>query len=190
MPDLDLLADEVRVSGRTLRRAANRGTIRSHRLGERRLGLSAAEYEYVRSHWPLFACLLGVLRTLPNVRLAVLYGSVASGEESRESDLDLLVKLRRDDFSARAELRERLRAAAAREVQVVGLPQAEQSSLLLSDVLRDGRVLVDRDGDWPELKRRERAIERRAREEDRRLDEEAWAALEGLGGRVVVARRS
>lgn len=134
----------------------------------------------VRSHWPLFAHLLAALRTLPNVRLAVLYGSVARGEEDGGSDLDLLVKLQRDEFSARADLRERLRAAAGREVQLVGLREAEQSSLLLSDVLRDGRVLVDRDGDWRQLKRRERAIEQRARDEDRRLDEEAWAALESL----------
>ena len=180
MPDLDLLAEEVLVSGRTLRRAAGRGTIRCRRLGERRILLSPTEYQYVRSRWPLFARLLTVLRTLPNVRLAVLYGSVARGEEHDGSDLDLLVKLRRDDFQARAELRERLQAAAGRRAQLVGLGEAEQSSLLLSDALRDGRVLVDRDGDWQRLRRRERVIERRAREEDERLDEEAWSTLESL----------
>ena len=181
MPDLDLLAEEVLVSGRTLRRAAGRGTIRCRRLGERRIRLSPSEYQYVRSHWPLCSSLLAALRTLPNVRLAVLYGSFARGEEHDSSDLDLLVRLRRDDFQARAEVRERLQAAADRRVQLVGLGEAEQSSPLLSDVLRDGRVLVDRDGDWQRLRRRERVIERRAREEDARLDEEAWSALESLG---------
>jgi hypothetical protein len=51
---------------------------------------------------------------------------------------------------------------------------------LLADVLRDGRVLVDRDGEWPKLKRRERAIQEQAREADRLLDEEAWTALDHL----------
>jgi hypothetical protein len=36
-------------------------------------------------------------------------------------------------------------------------------------VLADGRVLVDRDGDWPRLRRRERHIVSRARAEDERL---------------------
>jgi hypothetical protein len=46
--------------------------------------------------------------------------------------------------------------------------------------LRDGRVLVDRDGEWPKLKRRELAVARQAGDADHRLDEAAWAVLEQL----------
>ena len=181
MTELDALAEEVGTSGRTLRRAAARGAIRCRRLSERRIVVPPSEYDYIRRHWLLFDRLLGELRTQPNVPLAVLFGSVARGEEDAASDLDLLVALRRDGSGPRADARERLEAAAGgRRVQVVGLGEAKASPLLLADILRDGRVLVDRDGEWPKLKRRERAIQQQAREADRRLHEEAWAALEHL----------
>jgi predicted nucleotidyltransferase len=180
MTELDVLAGEVGASGRTLRRAAQRGTIRCSRRSERRVVIPPPEREYVRRRWPLFAALLETLRTLPNVRLAVLFGSIARGEESTESDLDLFVRLEDDDFRERASLRERVEAIAGRRVQVVGLKEAERAPLLFADVLRDGRVLVDRDGDWRMLKRRERRIQGQAREADRQLDEAAWAVLEHL----------
>ena len=180
MTDLDALAEEIGTSGRTLRRAAARGAIRCQRRSERRIVVPPREYDYVRRHWPLFDRLLAALRTQPSVRLAVVFGSVARGEEQAGSDVDLLVELRGDGSATRAELRERLEGAAGRRVQLVGLAEAERSPLLLADVLRDGRVLVDRDGRWLKLQRRKRATERRAEEADRRLDDEAWAALEHL----------
>jgi predicted nucleotidyltransferase len=124
--------------------------------------------------------MLEELRTLPNVRLAVLFGSVARGEDHEGSDIDLLVVLRRDDSRARGEVSERLGGVTDRRVQLVGLNEAERAPLLLADVLRDGRVLVDRDAEWQRLKRRESSIQRRAREEDRRLEADAWAALDHL----------
>ncbi len=180
MTDLDQLAAEVKTSGRTLRRAAARGAIRSRRPSERRIVVPPGEYDYIRRRWPLFDRLLEELRTQPNVRLAVLFGSVARGEENVASDLDLLVAFRRDGVRARAEARERLEAAAGRRVQLVGLAEAKASPLLLADSLSDGRVLVDRDDEWPKLKRRERSIQQQAREADRLLDEAAWTALEQL----------
>ena len=115
------------------------------------------------------------------MRLAVVFGSVARGDENARSDLDLLVELRNDGSGARAELREQLEAAAGRRVQLVGLGEAEYSPLLLADVLsRRSRVLVDRDGGWRKLKRRASSIKRQAQEADRRLDEAAWEALEHL----------
>jgi len=180
MTELDQLAEEIGTSGRTLRRAAARGAIRCLRPSERRIVVPPTEHDYVRRHWPLFDRLLQALRTQPNVRLAVLFGSVARGEEDAASDLDLLAEFRRDGVGARAQAREQLENAAGRRVQLVGLGEAKASPLLLADILRDGRVLVDRDGEWSKLKRRERAIQQQAREADRRLDEEAWAALEHL----------
>jgi predicted nucleotidyltransferase len=137
-------------------------------------------YDYLRRHWPLIAQLLQTLRTLPTPVSAVLYGSVARGDDRDGSDIDLLVRLRRDGFSGRAVVREALEAATGRAVQLVGFAEAEGSPLLLADVLRDGRVLVDRDGEWGVLVSRARAIGRRARTEDRLLDDVAWAALDDL----------
>src|SRR5712691_1150323 len=110
MTDLDQLAAEVGTSGRTLRRAATRGAIRCRRPSERRIVVPPSEYDYIRRHWPVFDRLLEELRTQPNVRLAVLFGSVARGEEDAASDLDLLVEFRRDSVGARAEAREQLEA--------------------------------------------------------------------------------
>jgi hypothetical protein len=42
-------------------------------------------------------------------------------------------------------------AISDRNVQVVSLDAARRVPLLLADALRDGRTIVDRDGDWPKL---------------------------------------
>ncbi len=97
-------------------------------------------------HWHLLSGLVAALRTEANVRLAVLFGSVARGEGSAISDVDLLVVLRRDDHRAQASHQHRLEHAVDRRVQLVSLEQASDAPMLLADVLRDGRVLVDRDG--------------------------------------------
>jgi predicted nucleotidyltransferase len=135
---------------------------------------------------------LEALRKHPNVRLAVLFGSVARGSEQADSDLDVLVRLRRDDHRARADLVDALQEASGRRVQLVSLEQAEEAPLLLADVLSDGRVLVDRDGDWPRLRRRERQIVKRARAEDERLQRLAWEApdaLEQIARRITAGSR-
>lgn len=180
MTGLDALAGEVGVHGRTLRRAAARGTIRATYAGARRIAVPPREYDYVRKHWPLLGRLLAVLRTEPNVRLAVLYGSAARGEDRPGGDLDLIVRFRRESFRARAALAERLEETSGLRVQVVALPEAEASPLLLADVLRDGRVLADRDGDWPRLRRRGAEIRRRAALDAAALERAAWEALERL----------
>jgi predicted nucleotidyltransferase len=177
---LDLLAEEVNVSGRTLRRAASRGLIRAERTRQRELVLAPSEAAYVHRTWPLFSRLLEALRKQPNVRLAVLFGSVARGEETPESDLDLLVHLGGDGLRERAVIVDALHEASGQRVQLVSVDDAEQSPVFLADVLADGRVLVDRDGEWEGLCGRRRQIQRRAREEDRRLTELAWGAPEAL----------
>jgi hypothetical protein len=70
MTVLDLLADDVAASGRTLRRAASRGLIRAERPSPRKFHLTAGELLYVREHWPLLSVVLEALRKQPNVRLA------------------------------------------------------------------------------------------------------------------------
>jgi len=179
MTELAFLAEEVQANERTLRRAANRGTIRCNREGPRKISLPRGEYDYLRTCWPLLARLVGVLRTLPAVRLAVLYGSLARGEGRSDSDVDLLVRFRDDTIRARALVVERLERAVGRRVQLVGIESAPP--LLLADVLRDGRALVDRDGEWPGLKATEHRIVREAAVAESELADAAWAALEELG---------
>jgi predicted nucleotidyltransferase len=180
MTDLDLLALELSVNGRTLRRAAGRGTIEIRRHGERRSEVSVAEAEYLRRHWALLAALVRELRTVPYVRLAVVFGSAARGELREHSDLDVLVRLAGGGLVRRASLLERLEEAGGRAVQLVELDDAVEAPLLLADVLRDGRVLVDRDGDWPRLKRGEQSLRRRSARAERQLSEDVWDGLRKL----------
>lgn len=180
MTELDRLAQEVQASGRTLRRAAARGTVRVRRPSERKVLVPVEERVYLRTHWPLLGALVESLRTQPNVRLAVLFGSLARGDEGPGSDLDVLVRLRCDDHFARAEVAERLESASGRRIQLVSLEQAREAVLLLADVLEDGRVLVDRDGDWPRLRRRATQLRRHAAAEREQLEREAWRSPEAL----------
>jgi predicted nucleotidyltransferase len=189
MSELDSLAREVGVHGRTLRRAASRGLLRASRRGARTVVLPPSERSYVRAHWGLLRTLLEALRKQPNVRLAVLYGSVARGDERDDSDLDLLIELRRDDHVARADAVAALELAVGRPVQLVSLDDAEKAPLLLADALRDGRVLIDRVGAWERLRRREPSILAESRRDDERRQRLAWEApdaLDEIGRRVTV----
>lgn len=171
----DLGADE-----RTLRRAASQGTLRARRPGPRRLRLDAGEGEYLLAHWQLLADLRRTLRLERGIRLAVLYGSVARGDEDVDSDLDLLVShagaVRRDPTS-------RLQDVAGRRVDVARLDRVEATApLLLDRVLDEGRVLVDRDRQWPRLHERRQAIRARARRAYRRQMADASLAIAELTG--------
>jgi hypothetical protein len=56
----------------------------------------------------------------------------------------------------------KLERLLGRPVQLVALRDAEASPVLLSEALREGRALVDREDLWPRLKRRERTLRRQA----------------------------
>lgn len=147
--DLPRLARELDIPERTLRRAVERGTVHAARPGPRTLELSDGERHYLGTHWPLVQRLTAALRTEPSLRLAVLFGSVARGEETTVSDLDVLVAWHRTDLVRTARLRRRLGETAGRPVQLVTLTEASASGQLMADVVEDGRVLVDRDRVWP-----------------------------------------
>jgi predicted nucleotidyltransferase len=170
MPVLGEIAREVSVSERTLRRAVGRGLIRAHRMSPRRLELAASERLYVERHWSTLARLLASLRTRHNVRLAVLFGSLARGEVHDASDVDLLVDLAAGSRLSAARLARNLGDELGRRVQIVLLRDAQEAPLLLADVLRDGRLLVDRDSEWPRLKDREATIAAQAAAAEKRLD--------------------
>lgn len=145
-----------------MRRAAAEGLIHGERLSERRFTTTLREEAYLRIHWPLLSSLRLALRTEPNVRAAVLFGSFAVGQESEHSDVDLLVWMRDGSALAVASLAGRLRDRIGREVQLVRVEDAQRSPTLMVDALAGGRVLVDRDGMWPDVKAAEGSWRRRA----------------------------
>jgi predicted nucleotidyltransferase len=129
----------------------------------------------------LVADLRGALGTEHGVRLAVLYGSLARGDEDAGSDVDLLVSLADDRPLAGIELAVRLERVADRSVDIARLERVEaQAPLLLDRVLDEGRVLVDSDGQWGLLLERHSAIRVRARRDHRRQMAGAAKAIEEL----------
>lgn len=169
MDSLRRLAVELAVPERTLRRAASEGLIHGVRTSPRRFRTTLGEEMYLRNHWTLLRDLRSALRTEPNVRLAVLFGSTSTGADRAESDVDVLVVLDDPSVSRLAELAERLSRRLGREIQLVRLHDAESSFVLMADVLEHGRVLVDRDRRWPELLAAAGRWQRMARRDQRSL---------------------
>ncbi len=181
MGAIQQLAGDLNADERTLRRAVAQGTVRCHRPGPRRVRLSPGEAEYLHDHWGLLSCLKRALRTERDVRLAVLYGSIARGDADGGSDLDLLVALSGDDPLVATRLARRLGTCAGREIDVAHLNRIEPNApLLLARVLDEGRVIVDRDELWPNLLSRRRAIRARAQRSYRRQMDEAGQAIAEL----------
>jgi predicted nucleotidyltransferase len=160
------LARLLDVPERTLRRAATEGLLHGRRVSDRRYETTLREELYLRKHWLLLRSLRTALRTEPNVRLAVLFGSMATGQESENSDIDLLVVLRDPAAAAVAALAQRLSDRVGRDVQLVRLEDAERSAILMADALAQGRVLIDRDEAWHRLSASTRRWQRRAAAED------------------------
>src|SRR5271169_6521959 len=122
---LKRLADEVGVSERTLRRGVAGELIRARRPSSRRLGVPEDEAAWVRLHWSLVSRLRGALRTEPNLKLVVLFGSLARGDGvAGVSDVDLLVECSRPFPGALEALRLRLSRQLGAEVQIVPLEAA------------------------------------------------------------------
>jgi predicted nucleotidyltransferase len=165
MGSLQALAREIGADERTLRRAVEEGTIRGVRPSPRMLSLDATERAYLAGHWDVLATLRRSLRTEPNVSLAVLYGSAARGTDDAGSDVDLLVAFRREAPRSAARLAQRLGRALDRDVDVARLDLVLANEPLLAvTALDEGRVLVDRDGQWGRLRRRRAHLVRRAAE--------------------------
>jgi predicted nucleotidyltransferase len=172
------LAQTVGTGERTLRRAIADGTIRAVAVGSRRSTLAPEEAEYVRLHWAELGVLRRVLRTEPNVALAVVFGSFARGDEQPDSDIDVVVALRRLDPLGLERLRQRLQPHLRRPLQLVAFSDVERSASMVHEVLRDGRVLVDREGQWTGMQARRAAIASAADAEGLRLADEARQAIE------------
>ncbi len=156
------LARHLDLPERTLRRAAAEGLLHGQRTSARRFETSLREEAYLRRHWPLLRELRDALRTEQNVRLAVLFGSQATGRGTERSDVDLLVTLRETSAARVAQITGRLERRLGRAVQIVRLQDAERNPSLMVDALREGRVVADRDHRWTTLTARQAAWRRRA----------------------------
>lgn len=177
-----MLAEQVGVSERTLRRATNEGTLRARRPSPRKLEMGLAEREYVRRNWSLLSALREALRTEPNVRFALLFGSTAVGTDTLDSDIDVLVDLRDASFERLVDLGTKLKEILGRYVDLVELEEAQSDQAFMAHVVAEGRVLVDREDLWTVLHARQAGLRRQAgREESRRLR----AALAGIDRLLV-----
>jgi predicted nucleotidyltransferase len=170
-------ASELKTSDRTLRRALEQGLVRGHRRSPRTVDLPVAERAYLRRAWPLLVGTREALRTEPALSLAVLFGSRARGDDHPGSDVDLLVCLR--GAANRREVASRLSEKLGLRVQIVTLEDARTAPLLLAEAMREGRVLVDRRGEWPNLLRQRSRIDRAAERERRRIEQEFAATFAG-----------
>jgi predicted nucleotidyltransferase len=147
------LARELGTTDRTLRRLAALGTISSgHRRG-RPARAVLQEASYLKNHWSVLSRLRGALRTEPRVVLALLFGSVAAGSDTPESDIDLAVAIDGDhDLTDLHRLRVRLSQKLRRRVDLFDLDDLIAQPGLLAGVLDEARPVVDRAYVWPRLR--------------------------------------
>jgi len=178
MTTLSFVAKEVGVNERTLRRAVSEGALRATRPSPRKLELPFSEDRYVRRHWPLIAKLREALRTERNVRFAMLFGSAARGDDTENSDVDVIVDLRDSSLDRVLDLTGKLGDATLNSVDVVRLEDAEDDPTFLAMALEDGRVLVDRDEVWSRLQHEAAGLRRRGRRRDARRKREALAGID------------
>ncbi len=137
--------------------------MRCRRPGLRQFELAADERAYLREHWKTISRVTEALRTERNVRLAVLFGSMARGHTGEDSDVDVLVSLAEERPMYLSYLAARLTRALGRDVDVLSLAHVcAHDPALLGAIMRDGRPLLDRDGSWSALVAKRRGIERDA----------------------------
>ena len=177
MSPLELLAQDVGVSERTLRRAVSQGALRGSRSSPRKLEMPLTEQQYVRRSWSTISLLRSALRTEHNVRFALLFGSFATGTDTPNSDVDVLVALQDLSLQRLVGLKAKLTDVLGRQVDLVVLDDAEREPSFLAHALAEGRVLVDRDKRWHGL----RAQKTRLRQRGSRLDaQRVRSALAGI----------
>lgn len=174
MNPLVAIAEEVHTNERTLRRAITQGTVRATRPTPRTIEISIGERQYIRRTWPLIGKLREALRTEQNVRLALLFGSVATGGYDAESDIDIVVDMRDDSLDRLIDLRLKLENVVGRPVDLTRLADAESSPTFFSAVIKEARVLVDRENLWASLQATGPSIHARG---TRELERKRMAAL-------------
>jgi len=86
--------------------------------------------------------LIHALGQMPDVELAVLFGSAARGDNQRRSDLDLAVRLKEDSAQDLSRVQVTLARVTGQEVDLV--PLDTSPPLLRFEIARDGVPLVER----------------------------------------------
>lgn len=180
MTELELLARQIGANERTLRRAFNEGTLRAERPTPRKLKLGTAEKQYLRRSWKLLAALREALRTEQNVRFALLFGSAARGDDSEESDVDLIVEMRDASSIRIVDLELKLEQLLGRHVDVLTLEDASANPVLLAEAVAEGRTIVDREERWAHLSSEAEALDRHARRHLRGRSRRALAGIDRL----------
>lgn len=91
-----------------------------------------------------------ILGSHPGIRQAVVFGSVASGNASRDSDLDIAVEAERP-LSAEEKMRliEDLAAATGRPIDLIDLKTAGEP--LLGQILQHGQRILGSNTDYAAL---------------------------------------
>lgn len=180
MSPLELLAQDVGVNERTLRRALTQGTLHGTRPSPRKLELPLTEHQYVRRAWTMISLLRSALRTEHNVRFALLFGSFALGADTPTSDVDILVALHDPSLQRLVDLKAKLTDRLGRQVDLVVLDDAKDEPSFLAHALAEGRVLVDRDGRWPSLRSREARLRQRGTKQDAQRVRNALAGIDRM----------
>src|SRR5262245_32555712 len=91
--------------------------------------------------------------SIPEVRLAVLFGSTARGTATRRSDVDLGVSAQPNTSAVRSKIRSELERAAGRSLDIVFLEEAPP--LLRFEISKDGVLLFqNEDHLWTDFKAR------------------------------------
>lgn len=100
---------------------------------------------------PELTAIREALTTRSDIRLAVVFGSVASGEAGPASDLDVAVAGESQPLSAetKRQLIEKLAATTGRPVDLVDLATAGEP--LLGQIIDHGYRLIGSDSDYAEL---------------------------------------
>lgn len=122
------------------------------------------------------------MRTEHNVRFALLFGSAARGTDTPTSDVDVLIDLRHSELERIVDLSATLTATVGRRVDLLRLDDAETDSSLLTTAVSDGRVLVDRDGLWPQLQQRAGHLRASAKTREASRLREALAGIDRVLG--------
>jgi predicted nucleotidyltransferase len=114
------------------------------------------------------------------VHFALLFGSVARGEDTPDSDLDLLVELHEPELERVLDLSVKLEKLLGRRIDVMLIEDVADNPALLAEAIAEGRVLVDRENRWPQLKAQRVALERRSKRIYRRRRREALGGIDRL----------
>ena len=91
------------------------------------------------------------VESIPEVRLAVLFGSRARGRSGRLSDVDLLLDLEPDTDEPRRRVQSALFATVRGDLDIVHA--ADAKPLLRFEIARDGILILEREpGAWTDFK--------------------------------------